>query len=259
MQLDNSLNIEVQRFCRVFREKAADLPVHRSACLVVALMVSACAISPVPSEEFPVDTWRLDDGRDPSYLIAPGDTVEVTVYSADELSRTVQVGPDGRIRLPLAGPVAVAARSPEEAREALVAAFSGQLKQPELDIIITDFGSQQIFVGGEVNQPGLIALPGQIDPLQAVIMAGGVTDRGRARDVILMRRLPGGQVRTALIDLRAGLSNPDLANWLPLRRFDVVYVPKTQIAAQNLFIQQYVRDALPIQFSLFYDIAGNNN
>lgn len=223
------------------------------------LALTACAIDPQPSPEFPVDTWRLDDGRDVPYLLAPGDTVEVAVYSAPELSRTVEVAPDGRIRLPLAGPVPAAARTPKELRSAIIQALSADLKQPDLDVLVTGFGSQQIFVGGAVTSPGLIDLPGQIDPLQAIIMAGGMTPEAREREVILMRRLPGGEVRTALIDARAGLEDPALAGWLPLRRFDVIYVPRSRIAEQNRFIQQYVRNALPIQFSLFYDIAGNNN
>ena len=49
-----------------------------------------------------------------------------------------------------------------------------------------------------------------------------------------------------------------LADWSPLRRFDVVFVTRKPIADQNLFVRQYIRDALPIDFSLFYDIAGNN-
>ena len=42
----------------------------------------------------------------PAYRFFPGDEVEVTVFSAPELSRTVTVGPDGRITLPMIAPVA---------------------------------------------------------------------------------------------------------------------------------------------------------
>lgn len=230
-----------------------------AAIALSLLALNACALDPQTSAEFPVDTWRLDDGRDPVYRLAPGDTVEVTVYSAPELSRTVEIAPDGRIRLPLAGPVPAAARTPQQLRKAIASALSQELKEPDLDVLVTGFSSQQVFVGGEVASPGLIDLPGQIGPLQAIIMAGGMTDAAREREVLLMRRLPGGEVRSALVNLRAGLEDPALAGWLPLRRYDVVYVPRTRIAEQNRFIQRYVRNALPIQFSLFYDIAGDNN
>ena len=43
----------------------------------------------------------------------------------------------------------------------------------------TDFGSQNIFVGGEVKLPGVFKLPGEIDALQAIMLAGGWTDEGK--------------------------------------------------------------------------------
>ena len=39
---------------------------------------------------------------------------------------------------------------------------------------------------------------------------------------------------------------PDLA---PLRRGDVIFVPRSGIAKVDLFMQQYLRDALPVSFS----------
>jgi polysaccharide export outer membrane protein len=41
----------------------------------------------------------------------------------------------------------------------------------------------------------------------------------------------------------------------PLHRFDVVYVTRKAIADENLFMKQFIRDALPIDFSLFYDVT----
>ena len=95
-------------------------------------------------------------------------------------------------------------------------------------------------------------------PFQAVIMAGGRTDSANRGEVFIMRRLPGGEVKTAVFNLNDGLEDPALADWGPLQRFDIVFVPRSRIANHNLFVQQYIRGALPVEFSLFYDIAGNN-
>ncbi len=229
----------------------------RSALLVaIALVVSACGSTPEPSQEFPAQSWRLENGHDERYLLAPGDTLEIIVHNAPELSREVVIAPDGRIRMPLSGPVTASARTVDEVRLALMQSLSDQLKSPDLDIIATEFASQRIFVGGEVANPGMFDLPGQIDPLQAIIMAGGFTDRARTKQVVLMRRMPGGDIRTAVFDMKTGIYDAEFAQWLPLRRFDVVYVPPSRIANQNRFIQQYIRQALPIEFSLFYDLRG---
>ncbi|MEM1151289.1 MAG: polysaccharide biosynthesis/export family protein [Pseudomonadota bacterium] len=223
------------------------------------LLASACAISPEESEAFPQQAWLTETERDPAYLLASGDRLELTVYSAPELSREAVVNPDGRLRLPLIDPIPASGRTPEAVEADVRAAYGVQLVRPDLDLLVTEFSSQQVFVGGAVARPGLFDLPGQIDPLQALILAGGRTDVAKTGDVFVMRRLPGGEVKTAVFDIDKGLRDPRLATWGPLQRFDVVYVPQSAIANQNRFVQQYVRNALPIQFSLFYDVSGRNN
>ncbi len=227
--------------------------------LLSVLIFSACQTQePMQSAVFPEKDWRHEDGADALYLLAPGDELEVIVHSDPELSRTVTIGPDGRFRMPYTGPITASARTVDAVETAVQVAMASELKDPDIDILLTGTASQRIFVGGEVNTPGMLDLPGLIDPLQAIIMAGGVNDNGRARSVVLMRRMPGGEVRSAVFDVRAGIYDPRLAEWTPLRRFDVVYVTRKPIADQNLFIQQYIRNALPIDFSLFYDVAGGN-
>lgn len=227
--------------------------------LVSAFVLAACSLkAPVQSPVFAQKDWRHEDGRDPLYLLAPGDELEVIVHSAPELSRTVTIGPDGRFRMPYSGPITAAARTVETVQTALRVALSSELKDPDIDILLTGTASQRIFVGGEVATPGMFDLPGLIDPLQAIIMAGGITTEGRSKQVVLMRRMPGGEVKSAVFDIKSGIYDPEFAQWTPLRRFDVIYVPRKPIADQNLFIQQYIRDALPINFSLFYDVAGGN-
>lgn len=229
----------------------------RAFLILPALALSACqSVKPAPSPQFPVMEWRHEDSADRAYLLAPGDTLQVIFHTAPELDREIRVAPDGSITLPYVGPVRASARTAGEVRGALLQAYASELKNPDIDVIPTGFESQRIFVGGEVGSPGMIELPGQIDPLQAIIMAGGFTERAKPSYVALLRRMPGGEVMTAVIDVNKGLNDPNLAQWTPLRRFDVVYVPRSAIAEENLFMQQWIRAALPIDFSLYYDIAG---
>ena len=226
---------------------------------LLPVVLSACQMSaPIESDPFPQKEWRHEDGADAFYLLAPGDQLEIIVHSAPELSRTVTGGPDGLFRMPYSPPILAAARTVDEVRAGVQSAMATELNDPDIDVLLAGTQSQRIFVGGDVTSPGLFEMPGLIDPLQAIIMAGGVTDTGNARTVVLMRRMPGGEVKSAVFDLKAGVYDPSLADWAPLRRFDVVYVTRKPIADQNLFVRQYIRDALPIDFSLFYDIAGNN-
>lgn len=229
------------------------------ARLALLALVAACASTPTPSAEFPSERWQHADGYDDPYLLAPGDKLEVVVHTAPELSRTLIVAPDGVIQMPLSPPVVAIAHTPQEVAAALSQGLSTELIDPDLDVVPIEFASQNIFVGGEVFDAGMMELPGQIDPLQAIIMAGGFTPNAKREQVIVMRRLPGGDVRSIVVDLKSGILDPELAAWFPLRRFDVVYVPKTRIAEQNQFVQQFIRGALPVEFSLYYDLQGQRN
>ncbi len=217
---------------------------------------ASCGSNPIPSEEFLEGEWHLADGYDQQYLIAPGDTLEVNVLTVPDLSREVVVSPNGQVRIPYSGPVTATGRTVDELRDALISALSGELKDPDVEIIALEYASQRIFVGGEVGEPGIFDLPGQIGPLQAIVMAGGFTNEARQKEVLLLRRLAGGEIQSQIIDIRGGLMNAALAEWGPLQRFDVVYVPKTRIAEENLFVQQWVRNALPVEFSFVYDLRN---
>ena len=226
--------------------------------LVLVGLLAACTsqdFHPVPANS--VQGFQPYSPQLPNYRVYPGDKLDITFYSAPELSRSVTVGPDGRIHLPLISPVMVADQTVDQIRANLMNQMSTTLVDPSLDTVISEYGPQQAFVGGEVNQPGVIQLPGQIDALQAVIMAGGFTVDARERQVFLVRRSPSGEINSYSINVRAGWNNPQIAQLGPLQRFDVIYVPKSRIAQHNQFIQQYIREALPIDFSFVYDLSGN--
>jgi len=112
----------------------------------------------------------------------------------------------------------------------------------------------KIFVGGEVGNPGVYDMAGDGDALRAIIQAGGFKSTSRRNQVVIIRRGPNGRAMMRTADLLKGLSRPGEADLVPLRRFDIVYVPRSGVAEGGLFMQQYFRDLLPVSFS--YAING---
>ncbi|PHR57763.1 MAG: polysaccharide export protein [Robiginitomaculum sp.] len=192
---------------------------------------------------------------DPIYRLLPGDQLNVFVYSAPELNQTLIVGPDGRVVMPLAQPVMAANLSIEQLEQKLRQALSSQLVDPELELSPLTYGSQRIFIGGDVVQGGIFELPGQIGVMEAVFMAGGFTNTAKTKQVVLVRRHPSGMPMMKVIDVRSVLRGKSHADTTPLQRGDVIYVPRSTIGNINLFMQQYIRDALPITFGLTYNIG----
>jgi protein involved in polysaccharide export with SLBB domain len=87
-----------------------------------------------------------------------------------------------------------------------------------------------------------------------VILAGGFTPIARRQEVVVIRRGPDGRPMMRTVDLRAAINRPAGVDPVPLRRFDVVYVPRSSIGEVDTFVDQYLRQTLPIQFS--YVIGG---
>jgi polysaccharide export outer membrane protein len=111
----------------------------------------------------------------------------------------------------------------------------------------------KVFVGGEVGNPGVYDMAGDGDALRAVIQAGGFKTSSKRSSVVIIRRGPNGRAMLRTADLLSGMTNGK-ADLVPLRRFDIVYVPRSGVSEAGLFMQQYFRDLLPINFS--YAING---
>lgn len=228
--------------------------------LAAFLALSGCAASDgglQPRQEafanIPYATWS---DYEPPYRFYPGDEVEVAALSAPELSRTLTVQPDGRIVMPLAGPIMVADRTVDEVQADLSRALSRDLLRP--DVTVTPKAAPlKVFVGGEVGAPGVYDMVGDADALRAIVQAGDFKPTAARSRVILIRRGPDGRAMMRTIDLRRGLKDPT-ADLAPLRRFDIVYAPRSGVAEAGLFVQQYFRDLSPIQFGFSYALNGQN-
>jgi protein involved in polysaccharide export with SLBB domain len=225
----------------------------QKAIAAFALMIVAgfagCAATARADVAHP--TWSAADAET---RIFPGDELEIQVWTAPELSRTVKVGPDGRIALPLARPVMAADRTAADVEGAVTAALAASLRDPKVSVS-AKFATRQVFVGGEVARPGVYELPAGADAMQAVLMAGGFTQGARRDQVVLLRRGAGGEQLTMTMNLKTDAIRSGRADAPALQRMDVIMAPKKPIAQVASFMQQYVRDALPAPFSVAYGMS----
>ncbi|HWA01829.1 MAG TPA: polysaccharide biosynthesis/export family protein [Caulobacterales bacterium] len=235
----------------------------RSAAAAFAVLVAAgfagCAATAhgQPAAPPPADAPPSYSDAAP-YRFYPGDQIEVEIYSAPELTRTVTVAPDGRVSLPLIEPVSAVNLTANELHDELVAAYAQQLRTPELHVSAKAFGSRLVFVGGEVARPGIYEMPASIDAFQAVTLAGGFLPSARRGEVLVLSRDAAGAADVRAVDLSPRALRNGFPGAQALSRYDVVFVPRSHIAEVNLFMQQYVRDALPVQFGFYYDLNRGN-
>lgn len=236
------------------------MTMKRLLCLVLAplILIGCQSTEPRVSNAETDAAWPQESDRVPTPLLAVGDELEIVVHTAPDLNRTVTIEPDGTFQIPFSGPIPAAGRSLEDVRSHLHGALSSELRDPGVDVLLGANTRHQIFVGGAVNTPGLYDLPGLINPLQAIAMAGGLTEAGRSDQIFLLRRTPAGETSSALLDLTAAELSPNLAPWARLQRFDVIYATQETIIDPDLFVRQQIRDALPIAFFVFYEPADDD-
>jgi protein involved in polysaccharide export with SLBB domain len=172
------------------------------------------------------------------YRIQPGDLLDIKFFYSPELNEQMPVRPDGRISLQLAHEIMAAGLTPAELAKALKEKYSEELKKPEVTVIVRTFGSQRIYVDGEVAKPGLVSLSGPTTVFQAISQAGGVKETGNGAEVVVIRGSPGNKPAAVRVNMEAFRSGIDMSQDIFLKPFDIVYVQRSYIANVDRWIDQ---------------------
>jgi protein involved in polysaccharide export with SLBB domain len=188
----------------------------------------------------------LDDG---AYRLNPGDTIEIKFMTNPELNELVQIRPDGRISMPLVGELLVAGTTIPDLSIRLSTAYADVLRTPSAIIQVREFANRRVFVGGEVNRPGMLPLVGRQTALSAVMEAGGFRGSAARDEIVVIRK--GDEDEPRVLRLAANSHkgrSPEAANFA-LQPLDVVLVTESGVARTNRALDQYVRQMLPINLT----------
>jgi polysaccharide export outer membrane protein len=135
------------------------------------------------------------------YLVGPQDVLDVTVFKAPDLSKTLQVAEDGTINLPLTGQMMAAGRSPSQLEREIQTRLNARyLKSPQVTVFVKEYNSQRVTVEGAVKTPGVFPLRGH-ETLMQVIAKGGGLDRETASSSVVIFRTTDGARTVARYDI----------------------------------------------------------
>jgi protein involved in polysaccharide export with SLBB domain len=185
--------------------------------------------------------------QDADYRIQPGDSLALDFYMNSEFNDNVTVDPDGKVVLRLVGPVQAAGLTPDQLAASIDKAYTSELRSPGAVVHLRNLPGRQIYVEGEVTKPGAFPLQPGMTAVQALALAGGVTDNSDPQSTVLIRRDACGQPERSQIDLASAIKEPGTANDVALMAHDVVVVPKSGIANADLWVKQHIRDVLPVE------------
>jgi polysaccharide export outer membrane protein len=159
----------------------------------------------------------------PEYRIGPEDVLDILVWKNEDLTRTVAVRPDGRISLPLLNDVVVAGLTPMQLRTKLAKGFAPYVNDAEVSVIVKEIHSFKVSVIGMVKTPGRYELRSEATILEALALAGGLTEFAK-RDRIAVFRSDGRRWQRFGFDYGNVIYENAEQNF-PLRPGDIVVVP----------------------------------
>ncbi len=165
---------------------------------------------------------------DGSYVVGPNDELRLTVWGGAEFTYELQVDREGRVTVPNVGQFTVAGKKldvlREEMKQWLARSYSGLTSDPPtvfMDLTLTRVRPSQVFVLGEVPQPGGYTVSSYSTVFNALYSVGGPLQRGSLRNIRVIR---DGEVQET-VDLYDYFMDGYSPNPVQLQSNDYVFVP----------------------------------
>jgi polysaccharide export outer membrane protein len=162
-----------------------------------------------------------------SYTLGKGDEITVEVWNHPELSGKHLIGPDGKITLPVAGVLALADLTREDAQKAIAAAFSKFYSDLAPTVRVDHYGSYRIFILGRVGSPGALQFESQPTILDVITRAASLPIGGIGADKAGLGRcaIIRGREQMIWLDLKGLVTEGNFGLNIRLARNDLVYMP----------------------------------
>ena len=183
------------------------------------------------------------------YRVGPKDLLEISVFGADELSRTVRVSEDGKVTLPLLGEVLVDGLTKSEVEKKLGQLLGEKYVQnPQVTVFIREYQSKRVSVLGAVEKPGPYQLLGRQTLMQIISEAGGLT-RDAGNEIVVIRQLSDGLSTSLRISIDDLFLKGDAKLNVPMEAGDIVTVPVDKPVVVYVFGQVKNPGALQVKKS----------
>jgi len=167
----------------------------------------------------------FEPAADEEYQLGAGDEISLDFPGRPELSRKYIIGPDGRITLPIAGPLMITGLTRAGAAKAIVDALSADYTNLSVTVNIDKYGSNRVTVLGNVLHPGVFYFDNTPTLLDAVSRGGlqaTPSNKDGLPDRVMIYR---GNDQVLEVDLRTLLRSGSAMADMRLRRNDIVFIP----------------------------------
>lgn len=199
----------------------------RSLSKTVLCLAAAALVATAPA--LAQDTAVVQD--DSGYRINGGDLLHISVYGEQNLDKDVPVQPDGGIAFPLVGNLNARGMTLKELQSRIAtnlreSQYFPNLTDNEVTVSMVKATGNSVSVVGQVKAPGTFAYDTQLDVMQALSLAGGLTPFASKSKIKILRRDQAGTQTAILFDYSDVEDGEQLDKNILLRGGDVVVVPQ---------------------------------
>ena len=158
------------------------------------------------------------------YKIGPGDSVEISVWKDENLTRQMIVPPDGIIAFPLIGDIGVTELSVTELRNVVSKKLKEYVTDATVTVMLLNASSMTAYVVGKVNKPGQFPINMKTNVMQILAMAGDLNAFASPGNIIILRQEKGKPVKIPF-NYNEVKKGKHLEQNIFLKRGDVIVVP----------------------------------
>ncbi|HWA50360.1 MAG TPA: polysaccharide biosynthesis/export family protein [Dongiaceae bacterium] len=174
------------------------------------------------------------NAQDAGYRINGGDLLHISVYGEQNLNQDVAVQPDGGISFPLVGNIDARGMTLKELQTKIAdslrqSEYFPNLTDNEVTVSMLKASGNSVSVVGQVKTPGTFVFDTQLDVMQALSLAGGLTPFASKSKIKILRRDDAGKQVAILFDYSEIEDGEQLEKNILLRGGDVVVVPQASL------------------------------
>jgi polysaccharide export outer membrane protein len=155
--------------------------------ILFALVVLLIGFVPAFAQQHTGSTVIPRAYGDSEFRLGPDDVIEVSVYQDKTLDRTVPVRPDGKISLPLIGEMPASGKTATELQKEIALRLKQFVADPTVTVVVKEVNSPKISVLGEVKSPGMYKIKDRATLLDAIALAGGLTEYAKRNKIVVIR------------------------------------------------------------------------
>jgi polysaccharide export outer membrane protein len=180
---------------------------------------AASGVATTPSG--PTTAAKIDD----SFVIGAEDVLAISVWKEPEISRSVQVRPDGKISLPLVGEMQATGESPRQLEKQIASKLESFISEPEVTVIVQEIKSKRFNILGMVGKPGSYPLANSTTVLDAIALAGGFRDFAKQKSIYVLRHDPEKGESRLPFNYKEVIQGKNYGQNINLKAGDTVVIP----------------------------------